>query len=47
MLLYRSNGPWTTIGFRIDGNPTRWMNEASSSLLGNSQDAAANGNQNP
>jgi hypothetical protein len=46
MLLYRSNGPWTTIGFRIDNNTTRWMNEASSTLLGNSQDSGGNANQN-
>ena len=45
MLLYRSNGPWTAIGFRIDANPSRWMNEASSTLLGNSQDTGGNANQ--
>ena len=30
ILLYRSTGPWTVIGFRMDGNATRWMNEAAS-----------------
>ncbi|HEY8747833.1 MAG TPA: hypothetical protein VIM11_07655 [Tepidisphaeraceae bacterium] len=45
MMLYRSTGPWTVIGFRIDGNTTKWMNEASSSLLGNPGDAN-NGAQN-
>ena len=47
LLLYRSTGPWTVIGFRMDGNTTRWMNEASSTLLGNAGDTTANAPQNP
>ena len=46
MLYYHATGPWTVIGFRVDGNTTRWMNEASSTQLGNPLEAA-NPVQNP
>jgi hypothetical protein len=47
MLLYRSTGPWTVIGFRMDNNTTRWMNEASSMQLGNPAESGGAGAQNP
>jgi hypothetical protein len=47
ILLYRSTGPWTVIGFRMDNNTTRWMNEASSTLLGNATEGTGNAAQNP
>lgn len=39
MLCYKASDTWTVIGFRVDGNTTRWMNEAASFQLGSSAEA--------